>query len=710
MKNKIILKIITLLLCFGIMFSGYVNANTTLNKDKTVKEYNKNIDSVIQKGNNERAVGDKVTVREEYNQSTNQVTIYIISNIELKDTKPTWQLSQDRKTYTKVFSTNQTYSTPVENINGEIIDVQINVTKIVPTQVDVRYEYNENTNQVIAYITSNVELKNTKPTWQLSQDRKTYAKVFSANQTYSTPVEDKNGQIIDVKLEITQIKDFTITVEKKYDENTNKVTAKIISSVPLQHTKPTWELGQDRKTYTKVFSENQKYSTPVQDTNGNILMAELDIKEVKIAKITTDWAYDYNTNKVTAMIKSDTELQDTKPTWKLSEDKKIYTKVFTENISYSTPVVDKYGNIIEVKFNIDAIDLTSPEVLVEYKYTDDDKVIVSLKANEELGETKPNWTLSGDKMTYQHTFTTDQSYFTYVEDVHGNKTKVKIEFKMKKYTYTESDNSTIKVRYLYIDKVRAEVDIISSVKMKDTKPTWKLSEDGYKYTKVFTENSIYSTPIEDINGRVKNVSILVNLFPNHLTGIDVSKHQGKIDWVKVKNSGIDFAIIRCGYGKDDISQDDQMFKYNVSECERLGIPYGIYIYSYALNVEGALSEADHVLRLVRGHNPELGIWYDLEDDDYKISNGMPSNEMFVEMAVAFCEKIKSNGYSKVGIYANLYWFNYKLNNPRIDVYEKWVAQWGSSCSYNKPYKMWQYTSQGKVDGITGNVDMNIYYR
>ena len=169
-------------------------------------------------------------------------------------------------------------------------------------------------------------------------------------------------------------------------------------------------------------------------------------------------------------------------------------------------------------------------------------------------------------------------------------------------------------------------------------------------------------------------------------------------------------ILRCGYGQNSEAQDDKMFVRNVTECERLGIPYGVYLYSYALNVENALSEAEHVLRLIKGHNPEYGIWIDLEEDSYKISNGMPSNETFVDIAVTFCEKIKENGYNKVGIYANLQWWNNILNDSKLDKYDKWIAQWGNKCTYDKKYTMWQYSSTGMVNGIKGNVDMNIFYK
>ena len=99
-------------------------------------------------------------------------------------------------------------------------------------------------------------------------------------------------------------------------------------------------------------------------------------------------------------------------------------------------------------------------------------------------------------------------------------------------------------------------------------------------------------------------------------GIDVSFAQGKIDWKKVAATDISYAIIRCGYGNDEVSQDDKWWKYNADECTRLEIPFGVYIYSYALNTDEALSEAEHVLRLIEGYDLSYPIYLDLEDERY----------------------------------------------------------------------------------------------
>lgn len=187
-------------------------------------------------------------------------------------------------------------------------------------------------------------------------------------------------------------------------------------------------------------------------------------------------------------------------------------------------------------------------------------------------------------------------------------------------------------------------------------------------------------------------------------GIDVSEHQGWIDWDLVKEQGIDFAIIRCGYGTDKTSQDDIHWLRNVAECERLGIPYGVYLYSYAESVDAAASEAAHALRLLEGHNPDLPVYLDLEDRVQSQNLGVRA--ILPIIANTFCETIREAGY-KPGIYANTYWWTHYLTNPVFDNWEKWVAQYNTECTYTGTYKVWQASSKMRIDGTTSKyVDVN----
>ena len=187
-------------------------------------------------------------------------------------------------------------------------------------------------------------------------------------------------------------------------------------------------------------------------------------------------------------------------------------------------------------------------------------------------------------------------------------------------------------------------------------------------------------------------------------GIDVSHHQGAINWDAAAEK-IDFAIIRCGYGDDLAEQDDRQWEANASACERLGIPYGVYIYSYALTDEQALSEAQHVLRLLKGHSPTLPVYLDLEDDSI---SGL-SAETLLRHTKIFCSAISAAGY-ETGVYSSYYWWTTKLTSPDYDSYSRWIAIWGtSSPGYSKSYDMWQYTDSGSVSGIGGAVDMDYWY-
>ena len=182
--------------------------------------------------------------------------------------------------------------------------------------------------------------------------------------------------------------------------------------------------------------------------------------------------------------------------------------------------------------------------------------------------------------------------------------------------------------------------------------------------------------------------------------IDVSTWQKKIDWEKVKPH-VDGAILRCGYGTDIEKQDDKRFKYNADECARLGIPFGVYLYSYADTDAKARSEAEHTLRLIKPYKLSFPVYLDLEE--YTKRKGA------ADRAVIFCEMIKAAGYMP-GIYANLNWWTTHLRSDKLAKYTKWVAQYHTKCQYKKPYDMWQYSSKGKVPGISGRVDVNECYR
>lgn len=216
---------------------------------------------------------------------------------------------------------------------------------------------------------------------------------------------------------------------------------------------------------------------------------------------------------------------------------------------------------------------------------------------------------------------------------------------------------------------------------------------------------------EDASSEEDGIALLsMDILPDGATaqGIDVSEHQGRIDWNAVKASGIDFAILRVGFGAPSWGgRVDYQFNRNISECERLGIPYGVYIYSYAFDNQQAADEASMVINCLSGHNPRLPVYYDLEDSSI-IANGRQTG--IASRAQVFCNRISAAGYEP-GIYANLNWFNNILTDSvfKSSSWDHWIAQYNSQCDYTGNYSFWQYKSNGKVPGINGNVDMNYAY-
>ena len=302
----------------------------------------------------DESLNTNVEVSYEYKEETNTVIATMISNNELKDTKISWELSEDKKQYTFEFANNTTYITSVEDIYGRKIPVEIDVTQIdeSPAKVEVLYEYKEETNTVIATMVSDKELKHTKISWKLSEDKKSYTFEFSDNTTYMTNVEDKDGNIIPVEINVTQINTTKIEAKYEYIEETNRVKVTITSSNGFNPTKVSWTLSEDKNSYTFEFADNTTYTTNFVDKYGKTIPVEIKVTQIKTTIIEVKYEYIKQTNKVQVTMTSNNELKDTKISWELSEDKKNYTFEFANNTTYMTNVEDIYGKVIPVQINV----------------------------------------------------------------------------------------------------------------------------------------------------------------------------------------------------------------------------------------------------------------------------------------------------------------------------------------------------------------------
>lgn len=183
-------------------------------------------------------------------------------------------------------------------------------------------------------------------------------------------------------------------------------------------------------------------------------------------------------------------------------------------------------------------------------------------------------------------------------------------------------------------------------------------------------------------------------------GIDLSEHNGNVDFTKVKNSGIEFVILRVGWiGNKENHTLDKKFIENYNNAKANGLKVGFYVYSYVENENAMLSAINWVKNQISGKTHEYPIFLDIEDA--QISN--LSKEVQTNLCKYFCDNFENSG-----VYANLDWFKNKLNVSELTNYKIWLAQWTSASSHSADFKvdLWQYTSKGKVDGINSNVDMN----
>lgn len=197
---------------------------------------------------------------------------------------------------------------------------------------------------------------------------------------------------------------------------------------------------------------------------------------------------------------------------------------------------------------------------------------------------------------------------------------------------------------------------------------------------------------------------------NAKLGIDVSKWQGDIDWDKVKNAGINYAIIRAGYRGSVTGAlvQDPYFEANMRGATSSALPVGVYFFTQATNEVEAVEEASMVIQMLRPYKLTYPVFIDTEGAGGNgRADGLDADTRTL-VCEAFCRTLENAGY-KAGVYASRNWLNTCLNMARLNQYVIWLAEYRSVPLYQGYYEMWQYTSKGKVDGIEGNVDFNISY-
>ncbi len=261
-----------------------------------------------------------------------------------------------------------------------------------------------------------------------------------------------------------------------------------------------------------------------------------------------------------------------------------------------------------------------------------------------------------------------------------------------------------------------------------TRPVIEKEETFYQLDgkKILMQNSVYGEVFMPVFADVPACSLDMNSLVTRngyafykeneeitsIAGIDVSEHQGDIDWNAVKNAGIEFAIIRVGYrtyGGGEITLDTT-FEQNLRNADAAGIKTGVYFFSQAIDPEEAIEEADAVIDAIRPYNITYPVIFDWEliTGDSARTDAMTVDNL-ADACISFCERVKSAGYTPM-IYQNKNTTMFKLDLPKLQDYDFWLAEYGDKPTYYYDYQMWQYSSTGKVPGINGEVDMNISFK
>lgn len=237
------------------------------------------------------------------------------------------------------------------------------------------------------------------------------------------------------------------------------------------------------------------------------------------------------------------------------------------------------------------------------------------------------------------------------------------------------------------------------------------ADGGYKFFPISEtlkkHNYVYDNFVSQENGEIVYVDDTKEV--HSLKGIDVSRHQGEINWEKVASSDVSYVFIRAGFrgSTEGKLTEDEYFKDNIEGALENDIQVGVYFYTQAVTQEEAVEEAEFVLDLIEKYDVTYPVVLDLEEVTSSTARTVDmTQEDYTKAAIAFCERIKEAGYTPM-IYGNLKTFMIMLDMEQLEEYEKWFAYYETPFYFPYEFSIWQYSSKGSVDGIDGNVDLNV---
>ena len=483
----------------GTLVASY---NITLNGKSTVSLYKSDITTPI------------LDVHYNTTEITNKdVIVTINSNEEIQQVEG-WTLSEDKKILTKIYTQNTNEELKVYDYGGneKIVNIKIeNIDKEKPT-LDISYSTTKTTNKdVLVTINSNEELKNVSG-WTLSEDKKTLTKTYTENKTENIEITDLAGNVSTAVIDIKNIDKENPEVEVKYsttEKTLNDVIVTIGANEELQEIEG-WQLSDDKKSLNKTYTKNDEETITIYDLAGNSTTETIKVENIDKEKpqYEVEYSTTLSTNEdVIITITANEEIQSIEG-WKLSEDKKLLTKKYTENTEEEIIIKDIVGNSAsKTIIKINNIDKIKPEINVSYSITEltNQDIIVTITANEEIKEIE-GWNLSTDKKELKKEFTSNTEENITISDLAGNTISDTIKI-------GNIDKVTPKIEIKYSTTSATDKDVIVTItsdKIIRNVDGWTLSSDKKQLTKNFNENGEEEITIIDEAGNSVTTKIKVS--------------------------------------------------------------------------------------------------------------------------------------------------------------------------------------------------------
>lgn len=574
---------------------------------------------------------------------------------------------------------------------GEGLKIEAIQIKIVKTpKMDVNYVYNTETNTVKAILRSNKIIKQiiNDSDWIISEDQLSCSKEYSINDTYLINIKDNDDIENIIELKINQIKEPVIEYKAHvqnigWQENVseNEIAGTTGKNLRMEAI----------KIKIKGLEENIniKYQTHVQDIGWQ------------------DWVYNNEQSGTTGLGK---RIEAVKIMLENTNNFSIEYRVHISDYGWQkwkrngevagTTGLSKKIEAIQIRIVYREKENIDPEVVYRTHVQDtgwQSYVIEGLTAGTE-GQSKRVEALQIDLSGVQSN--AKILYRTHVQDIG--------------WQQWVSNNSIAGTtgKSKRVEAIQIKLDGMEEYTVK-----YKVHMQDYGWSDWMIDGEVAGT-----TGKSKRIeAIQVKIVPKYYRqyiGIDVSSYNKDINWQAVKNSGIQFAMIRCGYRGYRTGKivEDTKFKYNIKNALANGIKVGLYFYSQAISTDEGIEEANFAINLAKQYNIKYPIAIDSEMSGAETNDGRADGLNSVDrtnVLKAFCNQIKNKGYEPM-VYASKNWFYNNLQVDRLSDYETWLAHYTGSANIKSNYKynytMWQYTSSGIVSGINGKVDMNIGYK